>query len=56
LIKNEWFTIIEKLVTSNALITQNENKQVDIEELLKIEDKRKADLTALGMERKKKIS
>tara|TARA_B110000285_G_scaffold86607_1_gene99264 strand:+ start:325 stop:492 length:168 start_codon:yes stop_codon:yes gene_type:complete len=52
LIKNEWFTIIEKLVTSNALITQNETKQVDIEELLKIEEKRKTDLATLGNNRK----
>ena len=34
LIKNEWFTIIEKLVTSSCLITQNETNQVDIEQLL----------------------
>ena len=34
LIKNEWFTIIEKLVCSSCLITQNETNQVDIEQLL----------------------
>ena len=53
LIKNEWFTIIEKLVSCNSLIIQNETKHVDIDLLLAIEQKRKSDLTKMAINRKK---